>query len=130
MDGFTVTREEWDAVRAYLATVPEAEVERVRAQEKVVPWPGAEDTGATVTYCRFRDVEKGNCSIYPARPTVCRLFGHTRWLPCPIGAVTRIPDGAEALWKDYAAFRRLTFAGWEAEDARGAEAANGSGETP
>ena len=30
MDGFTVSREEWDAVQEYLKTLPAAEVERVR----------------------------------------------------------------------------------------------------
>lgn len=112
MNGFTVTREEWEAVREYLRSQPGTEVERIRAQEKEVPWPGAEDTGATVTYCPFRDMENGNCSIYPVRPTVCRLFGHTRWLPCPIEAVTQIPEGSEAIWKDYTSFERHTFAEW------------------
>ncbi|GEM_PF-889126 len=116
MDGFTVTREEWGAVRAYLAEQPKEEVRRVLSQEKTVPWPGAEDTGATVTFCRFRDLEKNNCFVYPARPTVCRLFGHTPWLPCPIEAVPRVPSGSPELWRDYGAFERKTFAAWQAED--------------
>jgi hypothetical protein len=113
MDGYTVTRTEYDAVQAYLATVPLAEVERVRSQQKTVPWPGAEDTGATVTYCRYRDMENGNCSVYPARPTICRLFGHTEWLPCPIEAVTTVPEGAPAVWNEYRRFERREWAGWE-----------------
>jgi hypothetical protein len=120
MDGFTVSGEEYEAVRTYLSTLPSEEVERVLSQEKTVPWPGAEDTGATVTYCRFRDMEQGNCFVYPARPTVCRLFGHTPWLPCPIEAVTEFPDGSAELWRDYRGFERLTFSAW---DGRLAEAA-------
>ncbi len=114
MDGFTVTKEEWDAVQAFLKTLPKEEVERVLGQQKTVPWPGDDaGTGATVTYCRFRDMEKGNCFVYPARPTVCRLFGHTPWLPCPIEKVTRVPDGSPELWGDYLrGFERRTFAGW------------------
>jgi ferredoxin len=114
MDGFTVTREEYEAVRAYLAAQDPAEVARVAAQEKTVPWPGAEDTGATVTFCRYRDTEHGNCSVYPVRPTICRLFGQTPWLPCPIGAVTHFPDGSAELWNDYRLHDRRTWAEWDA----------------
>jgi Fe-S-cluster containining protein len=113
MDGFTVTRAEWEAIQNYLATQTLEEVKRVRDQEKTVPWPGAEDTGATVTYCMFRDREQDNCSIYPARPTICRLFGHTRWLPCPIGAVSQTPEDAAEVWEAYRAFERRTFTEWE-----------------
>jgi hypothetical protein len=111
-DGFTVTRAEYDAVQAYLATLAPAEVDRVRRQEKTVPWPGAEETGATVTYCRYRDMENGNCFIYPARPTICRLFGHTKWLPCPIGAVRSTPADAAQVWNDYRSFPRRTWSEW------------------
>lgn len=124
MAGFTVTRQEWEAVRGYLATQPPAEVERVRAQPKTVPWPGAAEAGvpeATVTYCRFRDGERGNCSVYPARPTVCRLFGQTEWLPCPIGAVTRYPADAAAVWNEYRNFERRTWEEWEESEQRGAK---------
>lgn len=113
MDGFAVTHDEWKAIQEYLATRPEDETARVRQQEKTVPWPGAEDTGATVTYCRFRDRERNNCSIYPVRPTICRLFGHTKWLPCPIGAVSQTPEDAALVWETYRAFERRTFAEWE-----------------
>jgi ferredoxin len=114
MDGFTVTRTEYEAVQQYIATLPVQEVERVAAQEKRVPWPGAEETGAIVTYCRYRDREKGNCFVYPARPTICRLFGQTDWLPCPIEAITEYPTGAASLWNQYRQFERRTWAEWEA----------------
>lgn len=117
MDGFTVSQHEWEAVQTYLASQPPEEVARVQTQVKTAPWPGAAESGvpeATVSYCPFRDMEKGNCSIYPVRPTVCRLFGHTSWLPCPIGAVTRYPEGAPELWGEYRTFERRTFVEWQA----------------
>ena len=114
-DGFTVTRAEYDAAQAYLATLPAAEVDRVLRQDKVVPWPGAEETGTTVTYCRYRDRERGNCFIYPARPTICRLFGHTEWLPCPIGAVRAVPADAAEVWNEYRSFTRRTWSEWGRE---------------
>lgn len=117
MDGFTVTRHEWDAVKDYLALADLEEVARIAAQPQTVPWPGAEDTGATVTYCRFRDQAHNRCSIYPARPTVCRLFGQVEWLPCPIEAVPSYPASAPAVYNSYRTFERHTFAEWEAFDA-------------
>jgi hypothetical protein len=116
IDGFEVTRQEWEAVKSYLATRPESEVRRVREQKKTLPWPGAEEFGATVTYCPFRDLERGECSVYPVRPTVCRFFGHTQWLPCPIGAVEQVPEDAPAIWREYVGIKRKTWAAWEEED--------------
>lgn len=114
VDGFKVTREEYRAAQAYLATLPPGEVARVLSQNKSVPWPGAEDTGVTFTCCRYRDREKNNCFIYPARPTICRLFGHTTWLPCPIGLVPSISKGSEPLWNEYLHRERRTWDEWDA----------------
>jgi hypothetical protein len=116
MDGFKVSRLERETAEAYLRTQPPSEVRRIKMQNKTVPWPGAEDTGATVTFCRYRDMENGRCSIYPARPTICRLFGHTPWLPCPIEAVPAVPEGSPELWHEYLQFDRRTWEEWEAED--------------
>lgn len=112
--GFTVTAEEYEAVQAHLATRPAAEVARVLNQNKVAPWPGDDaGTGATFTFCRYRDCDHDNCFVYPARPTVCRLFGHTPWLPCPIEAVAHVPEGSPALWNDYQRRERRTWEDWE-----------------
>jgi hypothetical protein len=113
MDGFGVSEIEYDAVRAYRASLPPGDVKRIDDQPKTVPWPGADGLDISVTYCRFRDMERGNCSVYPARPTICRIFGHTEWLPCPIDAVTAIPDGAATVWNDYRGFERRTWAEWD-----------------
>lgn len=116
IDGFEVTRQEWEAVKSYLKTQPLSEVQRVREQKKTQPWPGAEEFEATVTYCPFRDLEQEKCSVYPARPTICRFFGHTQWLPCPIGAVERVPEDAPEVWRQYRDLERKTWASWEEED--------------
>lgn len=115
IEGFTVTRAEFAAIQGYLGTLPPEEVARVAAQEKVIAWPGAEETGATVTVCRYRDRENDRCLVYPARPTICRLFGHTHWLPCPIEKVKQIPEGTVKLFQEYGNFSRKTFADWEVE---------------
>lgn len=119
--GFGVTKQEWQAVQAFLATQPEAERRRIEEQEHTLPWPGAEELSTEgdtlrVTYCRFRDIESGRCSIYPARPTICRLFGQVGWLPCPIGAVTAYPEAAPEVWNLYRREKRKTWEEWQEEE--------------
>lgn len=111
--GIPVTQEEYNVTRAYLATCSPSEVERVHVQNKTIPWPGAEDSGAMVQLCRFRDTDNDNCFIYPARPTVCRLMGQTSWLPCPIEAVPEYPSAAPVVWNEYRRFERKTWEEWE-----------------
>jgi Fe-S-cluster containining protein len=36
--------------------------------------------------------QKGTCQVYPVRPLVCRIFGHTEKLPCSRGYNTNLPD--------------------------------------
>ncbi len=115
-DGFLVTRAEWEAARDYLTAQPLEVRARLSRQPREIPWPGAEDSGATVAVCPFRDQENALCAIYPVRPTVCRLFGHTSWLPCPIEAVSSVPDGSAALWNMYRDFERRTWAEWAREE--------------
>lgn len=111
--GIQVLRSEYEAARAELARLPAEEVDRVLRQEKQVPIPGTEET---YTACEFRDVERGRCLIYPARPTICRLFGHVEWLPCPISKVEKIVPSAVELMQAYAGEPCKTFAQWAAED--------------
>jgi Fe-S-cluster containining protein len=111
--GIQVLRSEYEAAVAELARLPAAETARVLGQEKQLPIPGTEET---YTACEFRDVEYGRCLIYPARPMICRLFGHVEWLPCPIAKVEKVVPGAVPLMQAYAGEPRKTFADWAAED--------------
>ena len=117
--GVPASRDEWDALQAYLAGLPEAEraeIRRVEAQDKTV------DLGdeVTVEMCRYRDMEAGGCVVYPARPLICRLLGHVEWLPCPIEKVPKAIETADAvaLMQSYAHFERRTFEEWEEEGMR------------
>lgn len=115
-EGVQATRQEWDALQAYLASCSEAEsayVESVLHQDKTV------DLGdeVTVTMCRFFDRTTRRCAIYPVRPLVCRLLGHVEWMPCPIEKVPHILPAADALalMEAYCQFERRTFAQWETQ---------------
>jgi hypothetical protein len=112
LDGFTVTQAEWQAAQDYLATLPDTVKHPILEQPKTFPWPGDDSGEATFTYCRFHDTETGMCLIYPVRPTVCRLFGHTEWLPCPMDAVPHIPEGSATLWNTYRTYERRTWDEW------------------
>ena len=113
-EGVPATKDEWETLQAFIAgrSIETREhIRRVEAQDKTV------DLGdeVTVRMCRYRDMELGQCSIYSARPLVCRLLGHVEWMPCPIEKVPkRIPTGdALALMQRYAGFERKTFEEWE-----------------
>lgn len=111
--GIQVLRSEYEAVLAELARLPAEEVARVLGQEKRLPIPGTDEQ---YTACEFRDVELGRCLVYPARPLICRLFGHVEWLPCPIFKVEKTVPGAVSLMQAYAGEPRKTFAEWAAEE--------------
>ncbi|HZO87358.1 MAG TPA: YkgJ family cysteine cluster protein [Chthonomonadaceae bacterium] len=114
--GVPASREEWEALQAYLAGLSSEErayVEAVLVQDKSVSL----GDGVTVRMCRYRDMERGRCTVYPARPLMCRLLGHVEWMPCPIARVSRpIPTAdALALMRAYADCERRTFEEWEAD---------------
>lgn len=114
VDGITITWEEFRALTDYLATQPPSEVERVLGQDKNWSWGDS-----AVSRCLFRDTERNNCFVYPARPLVCRLFGFVEWLPCPLGKVSQqLPDGL-AIVHWYRHFPRRTFQGWSQEEGLG-----------
>jgi hypothetical protein len=64
------------------------------------------------TACRFRDAERGRCSIYPVRPLVCRLFGHVEWLPCPIQKITAPHPGGVDAMRRYGEAPLRTYEEW------------------
>lgn len=115
--GVQMSRTEYDAVRGY-AEAPgnRNEIERVVAQDKTVNL----GDGVTVQMCRYRDMERGRCAVYPARPLICRLLGHVEWMPCPIEKVKRIvpTSDALALMDAYARMERDTFDEWDSLEER------------
>ena len=65
-----LTRKEYVAILRYLRTMPRSERNRLSAQKRVA------------TSCVFVDTENWRCSVYPAEPLVCRLFGYAPKLTC------------------------------------------------
>ena len=112
VSGYPISGWEYRRIRDYLAAQDPVGRERVAAQEKVVPWPGAPE----VTYeaCRFRDLERGQCSIYLVRPLICRLFGHVEWLPCPAGIIEDAAPEGVSLMEWYSRRDLRTYEEWQA----------------
>jgi Fe-S-cluster containining protein len=118
--GAPASRREWLALSDYIASLgadARRELARVEAQDKAMDL----GDGVTVRMCRYRDMERGGCAVYPARPLVCRLLGHVEWMPCPIDKVrhrVKTADGL-ALMAEYSKQRRNTFDAWEQLEATG-----------
>jgi len=110
--GIEILEAEFHAIQEALNRLPAAERERVLGQEKRVTVPG---TDYAYTACRFRDVERGRCLVYAARPLICRLFGHVEWLPCPIGKVPAPVAGGVPLMQTYGREPLKTYEEWLAE---------------
>jgi hypothetical protein len=115
---------EYRAIAEFVAGPEGAEARRVELLDKQVPYPGAEEFHYTA--CRFRDVERARCSIYPVRPVVCRLFGHVEWLPCPIEKVSAVAGGIAAMQR-YGQAPQMTYEEW-AVNATGGSPTPGGGE--
>lgn len=110
--GIALTHAEHHAIRACLDALSPAVRNAVLDQNKEMPWPGAEDL--TYTACRFFDTSNGLCLVYPARPLICRLFGHVEWLPCPIQRIPEHWAGGPATMRERAALEQHTWEEWEA----------------
>jgi hypothetical protein len=111
--GVQMTRPEVDAVNAHIAGMADpVGISQITAQDKSVDL----GDGVTVELCRYYDMVNGGCSVYPARPLVCRLLGHVEWMPCPIGKIEKIADTQDALvlMREYARETRHTFEEWDA----------------
>jgi len=108
-----MSREEYHAVQRYIDVADDGEyIRRVSVQDKTLDL----GDGVTVQMCRYRDMERGGCAVYPARPLVCRLLGHVEWMPCPIDKVKHRANTNDALslMREYARHERRTFEGWDA----------------
>lgn len=114
--GVPLLHAEYAAIRAFRETPDGAEARLVEQADKQVPYPGTDDVFYTA--CRFRDVERGRCSIYPVRPLVCRLFGHVEWLPCPIQKVPGAAPGALEMMRRYGQAPQKSYEEWLALDGR------------
>ncbi len=111
--GVPMLRAEFRQIREFLAGPDGAEARRVEQLDKRLPYPGTlPEDGAYYTACRFRDPERGRCSIYPVRPLVCRLFGHAEWLPCPIEKIPAPVPGALQAMRRYGQAPQKTYEEW------------------
>lgn len=69
--------------------VTASELSRVRAYVRQHGLTPGEKTGR----CPLYDGQR--CTVYPVRPLLCQVFGHTKGLPCPKGlGAPRLPDRA------------------------------------
>ena len=107
-----MSQEEYIAVTCYEAdSVISEHIKRIRGQEKLLDM----GMGYEVTLCRYRDMVKGGCTVYPVRPLICRLLGHVEWMPCPIEKVPLTVETADALelMNEYAQTERHSFEEWD-----------------
>jgi len=109
--GVQMSRAEFEQVNDYTEQMRPAELDRVMRQDKRV------DLGddVIVQMCRYRDMERNCCAVYPARPLTCRLIGHVEWLPCPIEKITHTLPTRRALdlMESYSRIERHTFEEWD-----------------
>ena len=111
-EGVPLSRAEYEGVQDCIVRSPDsAYIDEVTRQDKLLDL----GDGVAIEMCRYRDMERGRCAIYPARPLICRLLGHVEWLPCPIDKVKRQAETADALnlMKAYTGSERRTFEQWE-----------------
>jgi Fe-S-cluster containining protein len=71
--------------------VPATETE-FRAIQRFIAEQGVAPAAHTDGTCPF--YQNGGCAIYPVRPLVCRLFGHSAdpLMTCPLGYNVNIPE--------------------------------------
>ena len=111
--GVPMLEVEFEAIRAYVEGPDGGEARRVERQEKRLPYPGTTpEDDVYYTACRFRDSERGRCSVYPVRPLICRLFGHVDWLPCPISKVPAPTPGGPEVMLHYRRSPLHTYEEW------------------
>lgn len=118
--GVQMTRDEFEQIqrarhnpaRALSISTAEEQNKQLKLQE-----------GVTVQICRFRNRETGRCTVYPERPLICRLMGHTPWMPCPVEAVPNYADMQDsiALMQAYARHPRRTYEEWAESLSTGAQ---------
>jgi len=108
VDHIDLSYPEFARLVAHLRSLPEAAVREVVGQDKRLFWEEIQVS----ELCPFLDRRTDLCLIYPARPLICRLFGHVAWLPCPRGMVPEGLPEAPALMREYAALERHPLREW------------------
>lgn len=78
-----VTAKEMVAVRRAVRAMPEEQIDRLREQQR--------EKGA----CPLVDVENKRCTIYDARPGLCRMFGYMEKMQCPYNTHIKLMPFAE-----------------------------------
>lgn len=74
-----LSRARLDAILDYLKALPPAEQQRLADQKR------------SVLHCGFLDMETYQCSVYPVRPVVCKLYGSVPGMCCPkVGKLVQI----------------------------------------
>lgn len=107
--GIRISEDEYTRIVAVLRAQKPSYARAVLEQPKELPWFEA----ITYTACLFLDIDTRLCLIYPARPLICRLFGHIAHLPCPTGQAPADP-GADARLAAYTRQPLKTFQEWMA----------------
>ena len=94
-----MTREEFLRIRATLGDRPDPPQRERAAGQMSAP-------------CRFYAPDLPGCTVYAARPLICRLFGLVEWLPCPTSRRgAEVPDAREMMdW--YGSQDLRTYAQW------------------
>jgi len=75
------------------------EWERIKERRKGLPMFASAENRQTLT-CPYLDETHGSCSVYAARPLICRLWGVVKRMRCPWGC-------APAKWMSDKQARRL-----------------------
>ena len=66
-----VSINELNAIKDYVSKMKPKEVKRLKKQKR------------SPMQCMFVDTQKKKCSIYGARPELCKKFGYVKGMPCP-----------------------------------------------
>jgi Fe-S-cluster containining protein len=78
-----VNAKEMVAIRRAVRAMPQEQIDRLRAQKR--------KDGA----CPLADVENNRCTVYDARPWLCRMFGFMENMQCPYNKHIKLMPFAE-----------------------------------
>jgi Fe-S-cluster containining protein len=79
-----VNAKEMVAIRRTVRAMPQEQIDRLRAQKR--------EAGT----CPLVDVENKRCTVYDARPWLCRMFGFMEKMQCPYNKHIQLMPFAES----------------------------------